>query len=263
MPEISVIMGVYNSPNKSILKQAIESILNQTFTDFEFIICDDGSIDDTFDFLLEYKKKNKKIILIKNKKNSGLAATLNHCLKYANGVYIARMDGDDISRPDRLEKEINFLKNNSAYGFVGSEIKLIDEYSGVWGKRDLIREPKSKDFLFTQPFVHASVLVKKEIYDKVNGYRVSKETLRAEDYDLFMRLYSLGIVGYNLEEYLYLVREDKNAYRRRKYRYRFDEAKVRYIGFKSLGLLPRGYIYILKPFIVGIIPQRLLAKIRR
>ena len=96
-PSLSVIMGVYNG--QPFLSKAIESILNQTFTDFEFIICDDCSTDDSAKILREFAAKDSRIRLLQNKQNKGLAATLNNCLNIARGTFIARMDCDDISLP--------------------------------------------------------------------------------------------------------------------------------------------------------------------
>ena len=93
--------------------------------------------------------------------------------------------------------------------------------------------------------------------ENVNNYRVSKETRRVEDYDLWMRLYKYGYKIYNIQEELYSFREDEKCLKRRKYKYRIDEVKVRYYGFKSLGLFPKGYLYVLKPLIVGLIPYNI------
>lgn len=109
MPEISVIMGIYNA-NKKQAAQAIDSILKQTLTDFEFIICDDGSKEFFFQWLRKYCKKDSRIVLLRNRKNRGLAVPLNHCLSCASGTYIARMDADDCSHRRRLEKQAAFLQ---------------------------------------------------------------------------------------------------------------------------------------------------------
>lgn len=125
MPEVSVIMGVFNSAKK--VGVAIESILNQTFTDFEFIICDDASTDNTYETIKEYAGKDKRIKLLKNEKNLGLAGTLNICLESARGKYIARMDDDDFSHPQRFEKQIKFLDENPEYAIVGTSKNYFDE----------------------------------------------------------------------------------------------------------------------------------------
>lgn len=263
MCEISVIMGIYNMANKKeIMRLAIESILNQTYKNFEFIICDDGSSDETYEILKEFCKKDERILLLKNNKNRGLAYSLNHCLSIAKGKYIARMDADDISMPNRLEKQIKFLDEYLEYAMVGCNLLFIND-KGIWGKRILVEKPTKKSFLFTSPFCHPAIVMRKEVLDKVNNYKVEKITRRAEDYDLFMRIYANGYKGYNLQEFLYQFREDNDAFKRRAYKYRLDEVQVRYKGFKALGLMPRGFLYVIKPLIVGLIPQKLLANLRK
>ena len=109
--KISIIMGIYNC--SETLPEAIDSIIAQTYENWELIMCDDASTDDTYKIAEEYKNKySDKIILIRNEKNSRLAFSLNHCLKYASGKYVARMDADDVSVPKRFEKQINFLKEH-------------------------------------------------------------------------------------------------------------------------------------------------------
>ena len=105
------------------------------------------------------------------------------------------------------------------------------------------------------------MIFRREALLKANGYRVAKETRRTEDYDLFMRM-QLFTVGENLPELLYIFCEDKGAFKRRKYRYRINEAKVRHTGFKRLGLMPRGFPYVVKPLAVGLVPRFLLKKLQ-
>lgn len=262
MSKISVIMGIYQSADKEyMVKEAIDSIFNQTVSDFEFIICDDGSSDYTFEMVERLIKNDKRCILIRNKENKGLAYTLNHCLKYAKGEYVARMDADDISLPQRLEKELELLDKNPRYSVVGCCAKLFNEKE-VWGKRRVKESPQKQDFLFGTQFMHPTVMVRRKVYEQLKGYSVNKNTILAEDYEFFMRLYAAGFQGYNLQEELFLYRENKEAYKRRTYKRRIAEAKIRYQGFKRLGLLPKGYPYVLKPLIVGMIPRTLLLKIQ-
>lgn len=258
-PKVSIIMGTYNSQETVI--SSIESIINQTYKDWEFIIIDDGSIDNTYRLLKEKYNSDSRIIIKRNKQNLGLAQTLNNCLEVARGTYIARMDSDDISHPERIQKQVSFLEKNKEFSFTGCNAELFDG-RGVWGVRKMYEYPDKEAFLFGSPFIHPTIMIKKEVYNNLNGYRVCKETLRAEDYDLFMRIYETGLVGYNIQENLYKFREDSNAYKRRKYKYRIDEFKIRYEGFKRLKLMPKGYIYMLKPLIVGLIPQKILAIFR-
>ena len=259
-PIVSIIMGVYNAEKSNMLQQAIESILNQTMQNFEFIICDDASTDSSYNILQSYMH-DSRIVVIKNDKNRGLAYSLNKCISIAKGKYIVRQDADDYSDTSRLNVLVEYIESHPNYDIVGSNIKYFDE-SGLWGKYVLPQYPQKKDFLFTVPFIHATVILKKESILKVGGYRVHKETFRCEDYDLFMTMYSKGMRGANIQRYLYNVREDSAAQKRRKYKYRIDEAKVRLSGYRKLKLLPIGYLYALKPLLVGLIPTSFLKVIK-
>ncbi|MDF1494088.1 glycosyltransferase family 2 protein [Caproiciproducens sp. CPB-2] len=261
MSKVSVIMGIYNC--ETSLSKSIDSIFNQTYTDWEFIICDDGSTDNSYFIAKEYEQRfPDKFRVIKNYNNLGLAASLNNCIKVAQGKYIARMDGDDISMPTRLEKQVEFLTEHPDYDMVGCSIYIFDD-NKLWGERTLKEYPTKEDFLWTSPFCHASILYNSDSLRKAGLYHCEKITLRCEDYDLFMRMYALGMKGYNMQQPLYKVYEGQDAYQRRKYRYRIDEMKVRYRGFKNLGLMPKGFLYVMKPLIVGLLPSSFLIKVRR
>ncbi|QMT16760.1 glycosyltransferase [Planococcus maritimus] len=261
MPKVSVIMGVYNTNDEKMLKQAIDSILNQTFEDLEFIIRDDGSTDNTFEIVERLTSEDQRVKLLKNTKNIGLAATLNKCLENAQGKYIARMDADDICSLERIEKQVSFLDNNKEYSLVGSNATLFDGESEI-KTRKMPEFPKKESFLFNSPYIHPTIMMDSEVYKILGGYRESKETLRCEDYDLFFRLYTLGYKGYNIQENLFKFREDNNAFKRRKFKYRIDEMKVRHKGFKSLKLYPKAAPYLVKPLIVGILPIKVLKLIK-
>lgn len=254
-PKISVIMGVYNS-NIKYLCNAIESVLAQSFKDFEFIICDDCSTDEYVrQILREFEIKDERIHVIKSSVNSGLASALNECLNHSKGVYIARMDDDDISATCRFEKQVVFLDKNSQYDFVGSNICLIDDDQHVWGHVKNKEKPVNNDFLFSTPFTHPTIMVRREAYERVGGYRVNRHTRRTEDYDLFMRMYAKGLQGYNFQEELYFYYMNKNTYKKQKFKYRIDEMIVRYEGFKKLDLLPKGLPYVVKPLISFFVPS--------
>ncbi len=257
MPRVSIISGAYNILNCYSFERSVKSILEQSYIDFEFIICEDGSEDGTWERLCAFAESDKRITLLRNEKNLGLAATLNRCIEVSSGEYIARHDCDDYAAPNRLEKQIEYLDTHQDISLVGSYAYLFDE-EGVWGEMKFPTEIANEDFLFCSPYQHGSVVFRKEALQKANGYRVAKETRRAEDYDLFMRIQTFA-KGANLPEFLYYFCEDKNTLKRRKYRYRIDDAKVRYKGFKALGLMPGGIIYVIKPLIVGLIPAGLLS----
>ena len=125
MARISVLMGIYNCA--STLSEALDSLYAQTFQDFQIILCDDGSKDDTYAIAKRYAEQHTNIILISNDENKGLNYTLNHCLEYADTEYCARMDGDDISLPTRFEKEIRFLDSHPEYAIVSCPMIYFDE----------------------------------------------------------------------------------------------------------------------------------------
>lgn len=259
--KISIIMGIYNCDK--YLAQSIESILNQTFSDWELIMCDDGSIDNTFEIAELYRKKYpKKIKLIKNIKNMGLNYTLNRCLEISGGEYIARQDGDDISLPIRLEKEFEFLENNLDYAFTSSDMILFDE-KGEWGATNYKMDPNKMDFIINSPFSHPSCIIRKKVIDEVDRYTVNKNLLRVEDYHLWFKLYYAGYKGHNIKEYLYKMRDDKDSYTRRKFKYRLNEVRLRFMGFKMLKLPIISYIYVVKPIFVGLMPSFLYNVFRR
>lgn len=263
MAKISVIMGVYNAEKRfALLKDSIDSILNQTYSDFEFIICDDGSTDNTFYILKEFEKKDNRIKIIKNETNKGLTHSLNHCLKMSNGEYIARMDDDDISHNIRFEKQIEVLEKNREFDIVGINANLFDD-NGIWGEKCYPEILQKKDFLFTSPVTHPTIMARRIAFESVNGYEEKKYTNRTEDYDLFMRMFSKGIKFYTIQQKLFDYREDKNSYKKRKYRYRINEAIVRAKGFKKLDLYPIGIVYVVKPLIVGLIPGFIMRKLHK
>ena len=261
VPEISVIMGVYNPKSKDELLKAVNSILEQTYSNFEFIICDDGSNAITKKWLSEIQCLDRRIHLISNNANQGLAATLNHCIEQSKGRYIARQDVDDYSDMTRFEKQIRFLEAHPEYAFVGSNVYYFSE-NGVWGEFRYPEYPESKDFMWYSPFSHGSLIFRKEVLTKNNLYRVARETMRCEDYDLFMRIYCQGDRAANLQENLYYYCEDEDTIKRRKFRDRLIEVKIRAQYFGKLGLYPKGIIYLLKPVMVGLIPIKLLNMIK-
>lgn len=262
-PLISVIMGVYNQKNNEQLKAAVWSILNQSFKELEFIIYDDGSMEEVSINIKNLAQLDKRIKIIGKDENKGLAFSLNECICKAQGKYIARMDADDISYPERLKVQYDFLESHSEYSWCGCNAELFDE-NGTYGKRAMPMKPEYKDYLKYSPYIHPTVMYRREIFDGDNGYKVSKETLRCEDYELFMRLRRMGFRGYNIQQYLFKYRENKDSFRRRKFKYRINEVKLRYRNFKEMKMLfPTGWIYVLRPVIGGLVPMGMTAWVKR
>ena len=194
MPKISVLMPAYNSEN--YIREAIDSILNQTYGDFEFVIVDDCSTDGTWEIIKEYAKKDKRIKPLRNKKNSGVTVSLNNGLKKCSGEIIARMDSDDISTADRFEKQIKLMDK---YDVVGANIIFIDENGKRFGKRKYSNDI-SGVIRLESPLAHPTVMFRKELVDKYGGY--DEGYSNSQDYDLWLRFYSKNARIKNIDKYL-------------------------------------------------------------
>ena len=203
-PIITVLISVYNG--EKYLKEAIDSILNQTFKDFEFLIINDASTDNSEEILKNYKDSRIKIIF--NKKNLGLTKSINKGLKIAKGEYIARQDADDVSSSERLEKQVRFLDTYPDYAAVGSFTKIIDEKSKVICQleRPVYFQEIKRALMLDNCITHGSVMIRKKCLLEVGFYDEAMK--RSQDYELWLRLsekYKLA----NLPEYLYSWREHK------------------------------------------------------
>lgn len=262
-PKISVIMGVYNQWDVIALQESVKSILNQTFSDFEFIIYDDGSTREAGKYIRDLGSLDDRIVLLGKEENNGLAFSLNYCINKARGEYIARMDADDISLPTRLEEQLDFLESHKEYSWCGCNTELFDD-KGIWGRRNMPEKPEYQDYLKYSPYVHPTVMYRKSLFEMTDSYHVSEETFRCEDYELFMRLRRAGFRGYNIQKYLFQYREDSKAFARRKMKYRIAEAKLRYRNFKAMGMLgPKGWLYVIRPIVGGLVPNKMLIAIKR
>lgn len=198
-PTISVIMSVYNG--KEYLRESIESILNQTFTDFEFIIIDDGSTDNSLKIIQKFN--DTRIRIIENKNNIGLTKSLNKALQQATGKYIARQDADDISLPNRFKEQVNYLNNHPEIVLLGTNIYLIDENSKIIGKRITSEKPNINKLKKKNQFTHGSVMYKNEIISQLGGYN---ELFKySQDYELWLRITKYHNVR-NLTQLLYKSR---------------------------------------------------------
>ena len=185
-PKVSVVLTAYNSGR--FIGQAIQSILVQTFTDFEFIIIDDCSKDNTWEVILEYATRDARIVALKNEKNLNLARSLNKGIAIAKGKYIVRMDHDDISVPSRLEKQVAFLEENSDVGILGSSMEIIDEQGKVIGLRkyNLTDESIRRHIFLYSPFCHPATAIRKNVLELAGYY--NHEFNPAEDYELYFRI---------------------------------------------------------------------------
>ena len=249
MPTISIVMGIYNCAKT--LEAAVDCIINQTYTDWELIMCDDCSTDDTYTVAESLAKKDSRIILLKNEKNLTLAPTLNRCIAHAKGKYIARMDGDDLCSLDRFEKELAVLDSRSEIAVVGSHMDLFDE-NGTYRTIYYRENPTLINLVKTSQFCHASCMMRAEVIRELNGYDVSDRCKRVEDYDLWVRLYAAGYKGYNIQESLYMMRDDRGSKKRRNFKNRLNESRVMKKAFKLAKMpfykYPLVYVPIIKFF---------------
>uniref|UniRef100_A0A832DUR0 Glycosyltransferase n=1 Tax=candidate division WWE3 bacterium TaxID=2053526 RepID=A0A832DUR0_UNCKA len=182
-PRVSVVMAAYNA--REYLREAIESVLNQTFKDFEFIIIDDGSTDDTVEIIRSYRDPR---IVLHERSHQGLIATLNYGIKIARGEYIARMDTDDVSEPRRFELQVKFLDSHPDHAVVGTTTQIIDTKGRTI---DISAEPLRHEeivqgLLVRNVLAHGSVMMREDAVRKVGGY--DPEAIHAEDYDLWVRI---------------------------------------------------------------------------
>ncbi|MCL4552960.1 MAG: glycosyltransferase [Candidatus Marsarchaeota archaeon] len=197
-PRVSVVMSVYNG--EKYLAQAIESILDQTFRDYEFIIIDDGSTDGTGAILKQYQEKDDRIQVC-DQENKGLIAALNRGCRLAKGEFIARMDADDISLPERLAKQVRYLEAHPEVGVLGTWIEFIDERGIPRGEFHFHSSPilLGWSFLFGNCLAHSSVFMRRTVVERLGFYNPS--ALHVEDYDLWTRAKSATLVA-NLAEVL-------------------------------------------------------------
>lgn len=202
IPKVSVLMSVYNC--EQYLRESIDSILNQTFSDFEFIIVNDGSKDGTADILKEYARKDRRIRLICNSTNLGLSFSLNKALKIAKGAYIARQDADDVSLPQRLGRQVDFLDLHPGIGVLGTWIAEI----GDGGPKGMWKTPTSPavtkwSLLFGPSLAHPSVMFRQRLAN--SGEIYNSKLPCAQDYELWLRLSSATNLV-NVPQVLYVRR---------------------------------------------------------
>jgi glycosyltransferase involved in cell wall biosynthesis len=186
-PLVSVVMPVYNA--EKYLAESIESILNQTFKDFEFIIINDASKDGSLKIIEKYASLDKRIKVLKNEFNLKICRTLNKGIKIAKGRYIARMDADDISLPSRFAEQVDYMENHPKCGAVGANIQIFD---GNTGKNMSVREYPTEDkilkknIFFYSPFAHPVIMIRKQALKDCGTYQ--EIDFPSEDLNLWFRI---------------------------------------------------------------------------
>jgi len=252
---ISVVMPCYNA--EKYIAEAIESVLNQTYTDFEFIIINDASTDKSLDIIKEYAKKDKRIKFLNNERNVGISETRNKGIRLAEGKYIATHDADDISLPTRFEEQISHLERIPSCGVVGSYLEIFDSETGkVLGIRKYAENDKDlRDKIFFYcPVAQPASIIRKEVFIKLGLY--DNRYPPAEDLDLWFRLgteYKFSNIPKILLKYRYYAgsatttKIEKIEKISNKLRWKNWNNKAYYFGFNefSFNLLHLISIYII------------------
>jgi glycosyltransferase involved in cell wall biosynthesis len=203
-PLVSVVMAVHNGGQ--FLREAVDSILGQTFKDFEFILMDDGSTDSTPSLLAEYQNADARIRVKRFDQNQGLTHCLNAGIQMARGKYLARMDADDISLPQRFERQVRYLDEHPQVAALGCGFTLMDEAGTPL--KDYIFSSRPEvlrwNLLFFNPISHPGAMIRSSIMRELGGY--DPQLMRAQDYDLWWRMSFIGRLG-NLQDILLLLRQ--------------------------------------------------------
>jgi len=229
---VTVLMSVYNC--KYFLREAIESVLNQSYHDFEFIIIDDGSDDESKKIISSYP--DNRIRFVVNEKNIGLARSLNKGIKLSKGKYIMRMDGDDVSLPYRIESLVSFLENNPQIGLCGSWVKSFGTRKNqVWKYPRHHSEIKSR-LIFDPPFAHPAIMFRKEVLDQ-NQLQYDESLNTAQDYDLWTRMVDLTQTA-NLDKVLLKYRIHGQSVTMKTNHQALDSLNIRAKQISHLKLIP-------------------------
>ncbi len=260
-PKISLIIGVYNGAGK--LRESLDSILSQTFSDFEIVIVNDASTDETATVLSEYAVRDTRIKIIINEKNFGLTKSLNRGIIASSGDYIARMDNGDISYPARFEKQVAFLDTHKEYCMVGSFANLTNDASVVIGvlQYPATNEEIVRKLIRHNLFVHSSVMMRRSILEEVGFYN---EAWRyAQDYELFFRMIQKGKVA-NIAEPLVSYRISEESITKSK-----NKKQVMFAIRARQEAIRRGQysifttIFLIPPFIGYLLPYGVKGKIKK
>lgn len=260
-PKVSMVLAVYNGGAK--LRESIESIINQSFTDFEFVIVDDASTDTTAELLQEYAKKDSRIVVVTNTENLGLTKSLNKGIRASRGEYIARMDAGDTSEPSRFEKQVAFLDSHPKHGLVGTWAYVIDEDSKRVGVMKYPTEHTllKKALIRYNPIVHSSIMMRKSVVEACGLYNES--WTYAQDYELYFRIVARSAIA-NLGEYLVSYRISPQSITRNKNKEQtLFAVRARMKAIQGGHYSKAAYWYLLKPFLGSLLSYNTKREIKK
>lgn len=264
LPQYSVLMSVYAKDNADYLKIAIESMLNQTVMPEQFVLVKDGVLTEQLDEVIsEYEKSNSIFTIVESEKNMGLGKALDLGMKFCRNELVARMDADDISLPERCEKELNLFVKHENLAICGCNIdEFYDDPDCVETIRRVPADYEGivKFIKRRQPFNHPTVMYKKSEVLRCGGYG---ELRRKQDFDLFSRMINMGCYALNIDESLLKFRADNDNYKRRKsWSYVSSSIKVGWINLKRgyCSCVDFAYIFI-GQMVIFLLPVDLMKKI--
>jgi glycosyltransferase involved in cell wall biosynthesis len=260
-PGVSVIMAVYNT--EKYLSQCIESILHQTFKEFEVIAVDDGSTDNSLRILREFSKKDPRIKIYRNKKNKGVSSSLNHAIKHCTASIVVRMDSDDIMLPDRIEKQYKYIKANPDCVLLGGQVKFINENNEIRGNScfPVSDYTIKKNLFYFQTVADSTILFNRKLIPDHIFY-FSDNLAVAEGLDLYLRLQNYGKYA-NIRDTLVLLRDRPDSLSKKIKRNFKVIRRVRSKAIKEYGVkapLLAGFITFFQGAAVMLLPSSLVIR---
>ncbi len=252
-PQVTVLMSVYNG--LPFLDAALDSILAQTFSDFEFLIIDDASQDGSSEVLARYARADARIRVITNQPNQGMGQSLARGVQEARAPWIARMDADDVALPQRLEHQMLYLDHNPDTAVLGGWALEIDEHDQITGERRVPTDHQTiRRLIWTNPFLHPTVVFNREKILAVGSYAAYRYL---DDYDLWFRCARAGYRFANLPEPLIHYRITRaQAKKRKRPGWMIAQLRAGWRGCYRVGAKPYAYLGITLPVIRALLPKR-------
>jgi len=253
-PPVTVLMGVYNGLPR--LEHAIGSIQQQTLGDFEFLIIDDGSSDGSGRVIRRLADADTRIRLISHATNRGLGAMLNQGVLEARGALIARMDADDFSLPERLERQVEYFRQHPGTDVVGSYALDVDARGHrIRERRVPVAHERIVDLVWSNPFIHTTVMFRREAVLRVGSYAAHLQ--RRQDYDLWFRCVRAGLQLANIPEALVHYHFSDETMRRNNVRAMFDQVRIGLRGCRLVGAPLHAYAATCLPLLEAALPTPL------
>ncbi|MDJ0900169.1 MAG: glycosyltransferase [Xenococcus sp. MO_188.B8] len=253
---LTVLMSIYNG--ETYLATAIESILSQTFTNFDFLIVDDASTDKSSIILKKFARQDSRIKIITNKQNQGLAYSLARGVEAATTPWIARMDADDIAIRDRLAKQMKYLEENPDIDILGSYALNINDSGEILGERKVPSDHKNIcRLIWTNPLIHPTVIFRRSAILKIGSYYCKTRQRIPEDYQLWFRACAAGLQFTNLPEPLIYYRFSERNFVRNNLEFLLAHVLIGWQGCWLVKASPLAYLGITKPLVLGILPPGL------